>query len=141
VKKLPIPRWVLILIATLPAGIAIGIFFFIARFSMAHDETRCPFQQIETRVVSSSAIVREDSRQCLPEVEEHRWVLLRQGQREIELGRYPLESEQIERGFPWQATLEEGRVVVTVTNEGRGDIVFREPAPDGGMTEFPARME
>ncbi len=129
--KLPIPRWVLILVATLPAGIAIGIFIFIARFSMAHDESRCPFREVEARAVSADAIVREESRQCLPEVEEHRWVLLRQDRGELELGRYPL--EQIGRGFPWHADLEEGRVVVTVTNEGRGDIVFREPTPDGGI--------
>lgn len=130
--KLPIPRWVLVLVATIPAILAIGIFLFIARFSVAHDESRCPFREVETRVVGTAVVVREDSRQCLPEIEEHRWVLRREHQAELELGRYPLESEQIERGFPWRAELNDGRVVVTVTNEGRGDLVFREPTPDAG---------
>lgn len=131
--KLRIPRWVLILVATLPAIVAIGIFVFIARFSMAHDESRCPFREVETRVVGPDTVVREDSRRCLPEIEEHRWVLRREHQAELELGRYPLEAAEIEHGFPWRAALDDGRVVVTVTNEGRGELVFREPAPDGGV--------
>ncbi|MDQ3030826.1 MAG: hypothetical protein M3Y87_00250 [Myxococcota bacterium] len=129
-RKLPIPRWAVIAIAIFPAFAAIGIFLFIARFSMAHDEGRCPFSEVETRAAGERVSVREESRRCLPEIEEHRWIVVREGRPELELGRFPLESEQIEQGFPWVAVEEEGRAVVTVTNEGRGELVFREPPPD-----------
>lgn len=129
-KKLPIPRWLVIAIAVLPAVIAVGIFAFIARFAIAHDESRCPFHEVETRQAEGGAVeVREEARRCIDEVEEHRWIAVR-GARELELGRFPLEAAQIERGFPWSIELEEGRAVVTVINEGRGEIVFREPAPE-----------
>lgn len=131
-RKLPIPRWLLITMAVLPVFLAIGIFAFIARYSMAHDEARCPFSEVETRAVSAEVSIREESRRCLPEIEEHRWIAVRAGRPELELGRFPLEAENIERGFPWQAIEEDGRAVVTVTNEGRGELVFREPGPDGG---------
>ena len=132
-RRLPrIPRWALVVLGVLPAVAAIGIFVFIARFSMAHDETRCPFHEVETRAVGEQVSVREEARRCLPEIEEHRWIAVRQGRPELELGRFPLEAEQIERGFPWDAVEDEGRAVVTVTNEGRGELIFREPAPDAG---------
>lgn len=125
-----VPRW-LVVLGVLPAVFAVGIMIFIARFSMAHDEARCPFREVETREVGPAVRVREDARRCLPEIEEHRWTAIRDG-RELELGRFPLESEQIARGFPWQASVEDGRAVVTIENEGRGEIVFREPGPDAG---------
>lgn len=132
-RRLPrIPRWALVVLGVFPAVAAIGIFVFIARFSMAHDEARCPFHEVETRAVGEQVSVREESRRCLPEIEEHRWIAVRQGRPELELGRFPLEAEQIERGFPWEAVEDEGRAVVTVTNEGRGELIFREPAPDAG---------
>jgi hypothetical protein len=128
--KLPrIPRWVLFPLGVLPAVLAVGIFVFIARFSMAHDEARCPFHEVELRDLVAGVRVREEARQCLPEIEEHRWLVLRGEQAPLELGRFPLEAAHIERGFPWEASLVERRVVVTVQNVGRGEIVFREPAP------------
>lgn len=131
-KRIPLPpRWVLMVLGGLPALLAIGIFVFIARFQLAHDEGRCPFHEVETRVVSPDLRVREDARRCLEEIEEHRWLVLRTGAEPLELGRFPLEAEQTERGFPWTAELEDARVVVTITNEGRGELVFREPGASG----------
>ena len=127
-KRIPLPpRWVLMVLGMLPAVLALGIFAFIARFQLAHDEGRCPFHELETRAVTPSVRVREDARRCLPEIEEHRWLVIRGGREPLELGRFPLEADQTERGFPWTATLEDGRAVVTITNEGRGELVFREP--------------
>jgi hypothetical protein len=114
----------------LPAALAIGIFVFIARFGMAHDESRCPFREVETRRVATGLEVREEARRCLPEVEEHRWLVLREGGEPRELGRYPRRTAQPGQGLPWRARERDGRVIVTVTNVGRGDIVFREPPPD-----------
>lgn len=127
-KRIPLPpRWVLVLLGTLPAILSIGIFLFIARFQLAHDETRCPFREVETRDVAPGLRLREDARRCLPEIEEHRWLVVRAGAEPLELGRFPLEADQLERGFPWTVDVEDGRAVVTVTNEGRGELVFREP--------------
>lgn len=126
----PFPKW-LVVLGALPAVLSVGTFAFIARFGMAHDESRCPFREVETRAVAPGIRVREDARRCLPEVEEHRWSALRAGRPELELGRFPLEAALIERGFPWTATIEEGRAIVTVQNEGEGEIVFREPEVGG----------
>jgi hypothetical protein len=123
-----VPKW-LVAIGVLPALLAVGIFVFIARFSIAHDEVECPFHEVETRTVAEGARIREEARRCIPEIEEHRWLALRGEGEGLELGRFPLESAQIERGFPWSAAVDDGRMVVTVTNEGRGDLVFREPPP------------
>lgn len=123
------PLW-LVAIGVLPAFFAVGIFVFIARIGIAHDESRCPFHEVETRVVSAQVSVREEARRCLPEMEEHRWLAIRGRAPPLELGRFPLAAERIDAGFPWAAREEAGRVVVTVTNVGRGDLVFREPAPD-----------
>ena len=136
-KDRPIPRW-LVVLGVLPAVLAVGIFGFIARFSLAHDEGRCPFAEVETRQVGPGLQVRQESRRCLPEIEEHRWLAVRGGAR-LELGRFPLEADQVERGFPWTATLESGHAVVTVQNEGRGELVFREPGRDGALPRGPAR--
>lgn len=127
-RRIPLPpRWVLVVLGTLPALLSIAIFVFIARFQLAHDETRCPFHEVETRDVAPGLRVREDARRCLPEIEEHRWLVVRAGAEPLELGRFPLEAEQMERGFPWTAEVEDGRAVLTITNEGRGELVFREP--------------
>jgi hypothetical protein len=128
-RRVSIPRSVLVGLAIAPAVIAVGIFGFIARYSLAHDEARCPFSEVETRA-SGEVQVREESRRCLPEIEEHRWLAIRDGRAPLELGRYPLEAERVEHGFPWEVRQEEGRAVVTVINEGRGEIVFREPPPE-----------
>lgn len=127
-----VPRW-LVAIGVLPAIFAIAIMIFIARYSIAHDEARCAFREVETRELGPGVQVREDARRCLPEIEEHRWTAIRQGAPERELGRFPLESDQIDRGFPWSARLEDGRAIVTIQNEGRGELVFREPGADAGI--------
>lgn len=126
------PHPALVLIAILPALLAIGVFIFVARYEIAHDDARCPFQEVRSAQVAG-ATVREDSRRCLDDVEEHRWVVLREGFAETEIGRYPLEAAHFDEGFPWEVRAEEGRAVVAVTNPGRGEMIFREPIPDGGM--------
>jgi len=116
----------------LPGVFSIFIMFFIARYSILHDEGRCPYVHVETRDVGAGLRVREESRRCIDEVEEHRWLVERGTAPPRELGRYPLEAEQIEQGFPWRATVEDQRVVITILNEGRGELVLREPAPSEG---------
>jgi hypothetical protein len=124
------PPWWLVVIGTLPAVVAIGILAFVARLGIASDESRCPFHEVETREVAPGISIREESRRCIEEIEEHRWLSVREGESPLELGRFPLEAAQIDDGFPWSARIDEGRAVVTVTNVDRGDLVFREPDAD-----------
>lgn len=123
---------VLFVIATAPIAFAIFFFVFIARSEVAFDETRCPYVEQELREVRSGVSVREERRTCQDGVEEHRWVLLRNGREPLELGRRRLEAALYE-GYSWAATEPEGRVRIEILNPGQHPRVFREPAPDAGM--------
>ncbi len=133
-KKEKTPWWlpIMVVIGAAPAVFAIFIFVFILRSGLAHDETRCPFSDVETRQLDAHAAVLEQSRRCVEDVEEHRWMVVREGSAPLELGRMPLEQERIAEGFPWQARIEDDRVIIDVTNEPRGPFTLREPFPDGG---------
>ncbi|MBN8615810.1 MAG: hypothetical protein J0L92_34775 [Deltaproteobacteria bacterium] len=137
-EKKKTPWWlpIIVVLGAAPAIFSLYILYFISRYSIAHDEERCPYVHVETRDVSAGVRVREESRRCIDEVEEHRWLVQRGTEPPMELGRYPLEAAQIEDGFPWTATLDDARVVITVQNQGRGEIVLREPRP-GEMPEGP----
>lgn len=126
------PLWVYpaVFFGALPAVFAVGILGFITWYSMAHNEANCPYSHVVTRPVGDGASVREESRRCIDAVEEHRWIVERGTAEPRELGRYPLEAAQIERGFPWTADIEDGRVVIRIENEGRGEFVLREPTED-----------
>lgn len=126
------PLWVYpaVFFGALPAVFAVVILGFITWYSMAHSEETCPYHHVVTRPVGDGASVREDARRCIDAVEEHRWVVERGTAEPLELGRYPLEAAQIERGFPWTAAIEDGRVVIRIGNEGRGEFVLREPTDD-----------
>lgn len=130
-EKKKTPWWlpIIVVLGAAPAVFALYILYFITRYSMAHDEGRCPYEHVETRPVAAGVRVREESRRCIDEVEEHRWLVERGTAPLDELGRYPLEADQISLGFPWVAAIEDGRVVITVQNQGRGEIVLREPLP------------
>jgi hypothetical protein len=130
-KKTPLWVKIIVVVGALPGVLSVFIMIFIARYSILHDEERCPYAHVETRDVGSGVRVREESRRCMDEVEEHRWLVERGTAPPLELGRYPLEAEQIPRGFPWRAEVEEQRVVITITNEGRGELVLREPRSTG----------
>lgn len=123
------PWWlpIIVVLGAAPAVFSLYILYFITSYSIAHDEDTCPYQARETRDVSAGVRVREEARRCIDEVEEHRWLVERGTAPPNELGRYPLEAAQIEQGFPWVASIEEGRVVITIQNQGRGEIVLREP--------------
>lgn len=131
-KKTPWWLPILVVLGALPAVFAIGIFLFAMRTGCAHDETRCPFHDVTTRPLEGHASVLEQSRRCIDEVEEHRWMVVRDGEAPVELGRMPLEAERIPEGFPWEARIEDDRVIIDVTNEPRGIFTLREPFPDGG---------
>ena len=141
--KNPWIKRLLFVLAIAPAIGAIVIFALIARSELAHDESRCPYSEAELREITPHKSIREESRLCEPGVEDHRWVLLEDGQEPLELGRRRLASEHWARGYAWTAAerQEEGdderRVRLEIRNVGLEPRVFREPPADGHLEVRP----
>src|SRR5262245_35659916 len=53
------------------------IFGLIVRSESAHDEASCPFKKLSERTLGDALVV-EETRSCLPQVEERRWLVSRQ---------------------------------------------------------------
>lgn len=112
-------------------GMMLLMGYFIARSELAHDEVDCPFVSGGERSIEGGLSIREDARRCQDGIEERRWVLLRPGEPERELGRRRLHRELFEdEGYGWTTTIEGDAVVVTVRNPGVPDGELREIAPD-----------
>ena len=124
-------RPLLIVLATAPLAVIALSMVLMARSTVAFDEDRCPYQEGQTRSVSEGVSVREDARNCQPGVEERRWVLLREGEEPLELGRRRLSESGFE-GYTWTATEEDERVRIEVQTPGLDPRIFREPSPDAG---------
>jgi hypothetical protein len=122
-------RPLLIVLATAPVGVAVFAFAFMVHSEVAFDEDRCPYRTREERSVGDAVSVREEARACSDGVEEHRWVLLRDGDAPLELGRRRLVAE-LYQGYTWEAREENGRVRIEIRNPGQDPRVFREPGPD-----------
>lgn len=125
-------RPLLIVLATAPLLVVAFSLFLMSRSELAFDEARCPYERGEERLVHAGVSVREDTRACAPGVEEHRWILLRDGEEPLELGRRRLDARYY-RGYTWTAREERGRVSIEIRNPGQEPRVFREPAPDAGQ--------
>jgi hypothetical protein len=126
-------RPLLIALATAPIGLLAIIMIFIVRSEMAFDESRCPYRAREERTFREGTRVREDARTCQDGVEEHRWVLVRDGRPPLELGRRRLASRYYDN-YRWSIVEREGRVRVEVHNRGVGPRAYGEP-PDAGVTK------
>lgn len=121
-------RPLLIVLATAPIGIAIFAFAIMARSELAFDEESCPYEEREERTAGAARVV-EQARTCQDGVEEHRWLLYREGFAPIELGRRRLDARYYE-GYSWTAEEEDSRVRIEITNPGLPMRAFREPGPD-----------
>lgn len=123
---LPLPRWALWLM--LPGIIApLFIFAFILLTESAHDPSRCPFREVERRTIAPEVVVIEQARNCVGEVEEHRYTVARDGETRL-LGERRFEAERFAEGrYRWKATItEQGEVQVLVHNAGQTDLLLRE---------------
>jgi hypothetical protein len=126
-------RVVAIVLATAPIGVLVFVLIFVARTELAFDEERCPYVEGELRSVAAGVAIREDARVCQEDVEERRWVLLRERQPPLELGRRRLGTELWGEGYTWSAHVDdEGRVRVEIQNPSQPPRLFREPAADAG---------
>ncbi len=118
-------RPILIVLATAPIGIIVFSMLFMGRSELAFDEARCPFEEGELRIVNERVSVREDERTCQEGVEEHRWVLLRDGQEPHEIARRRLDASYFE-DYSWSASEEDGNVTIEIRNPGQDPRIFRE---------------
>ncbi len=124
---------VLVVIATAPIGLAIFSFIFMARSELAFDEATCPFVEREVRQVAEGIRVREEERTCQPGVEEHRWVVLRDGEPDYPIGQRRLSAE-IYEDYSWSAELRGTHVRLEI-DDGTLEFprVFNERLPDAGV--------
>jgi hypothetical protein len=121
-----LPRWARYVILPGLFG-PLFILGFIFVTELAHDETRCPYQLGETRVLSPEVSVREDHRTCLWDVEDHRFTVVRAGAEQV-LGRRRFRAAAFLPGnYSWSAELDaKDQVHVQIRNEGHEDARFRE---------------
>lgn len=104
--------------------VLIGIF--VARSELAHDESSCPFRDVEERLVIDGIAVLDQMRRCQDGVEEHRWIVLR-GEHRREIGRRRLHEPLYEASrYSWQAEMRDGFVHIDITNSGIEPASFRE---------------
>ena len=97
-----LPRWARYLILPGVFG-PVFVLGFIFINELAHDEKRCPYIPGEIRTLGPDILVREDHRNCLWNVEDHRFTLIRAGQ-EKTLGRRRFGAEAFEPGkYSWEA--------------------------------------
>jgi hypothetical protein len=81
------------------------IFGLIFRSESAHDDATCPFAKLSERNLGEVRVI-EESRRCVPEAEERRWLVERPGKGPFELARKRLDRARYSEGrFQW--TLEE----------------------------------
>lgn len=132
-------RPLLIVAATAPIGILLFSIAMMATSELAFEDGRCPYDDDgEVRVIETGVAVREDVRRCEEGVEEHRWVLLRNGEAPEEIGRRRLRAELFGDGARWEAELDDaGYVRLTIHNPGLAPRLFKEPGPDGSVGRRP----
>lgn len=123
---LPLPRWVLWL--ALPGMLApLAIFAFILLTEKAHDDARCPFVELSRRTASPGVEVIEESRRCIADVEERRFVVVRDGQRQALGERRFAPALFAPDVYSWEIKVsEQGETHVRVAQKGHGEVVFRE---------------
>lgn len=124
-----LPRWSrYVIIPGVVGPVLIFGFIFVNQFS--HDETRCPYIQGEKREVAPSVFVRDDHRNCLGNVEDHRYSVIRDGY-EKEIGFRRFDAQAFEPGkYQWQAKISpQGEVSVDIHVDGHEDRSFREGTP------------
>jgi hypothetical protein len=121
----PLPRWAFWLM--LPGLVGpLLIFGFILFTEAAHRED-CPYREIERRPLAPRLEVLEEARNCVAEIEERRFLLLRDGASRL-LGERRFERRAFApEGYRWTAVqTPEGEVQLEVHNAGHETVLFRE---------------
>lgn len=105
--------------------------FFVARTELAHNDPECAFGfLVDQEVPGTKLQIIEERRSCMTDVEEHRWMLTRDGEAPRELGRRRLDARFYAPGkYSWHAEQTSDGVVLTIEHEGVEGASFREHAP------------
>lgn len=110
------------------------VFGLIVRSESAHDEGKCPFAKRSERSLGSAVVV-EETRSCVPEAEERRWIVQRPGQAPLEFARKRLDKGRFsDQRFSWK--LEEDaqqKLVIKLAVDGALASEFHE----ADVTETP----
>ncbi|MFT3921185.1 MAG: hypothetical protein QM778_01490 [Myxococcales bacterium] len=107
--------------------LVLSIFALIVRTESAHDESTCPFARHSERSQGEAHVV-EESRSCVPEAEEHRWIVERPGQAPLEFARKRLDKQRFsDTHFNWQLEQDEHQsLVIKLYVDGQMFSEFRE---------------
>ena len=124
-RKRKILKWAGVAVVAPAVILFLLVTIFVARTQYMHDESRCPFEPVETRRVAAGIEVVEERRACQPGVEEHRWIVRRETRPDREIGRRRLMADGYE-GYEWSASLEADFVHVHVENPGVEAARYRE---------------
>lgn len=122
-----------IIASALMAVLVLVVFALVVRSESAHDEASCPFALVGERAVGEAMVI-EEARSCVPEAEEHRWLLRRPGQTTVELGRKRLPRERFDKSrTQWKLSEDKNKqVVLEIQVDGRPFSAFHEadlPSP------------
>jgi hypothetical protein len=122
----PLPRRALWLM--LPGILApIAIFGFILLSETAHDDARCPYRELSRREVAAQVVVVEEVRNCIADVEEHRYTLRRGAHAQLLGERRFARADFAAERYAWSAKVsEQGEVQVVIKNQGHPDLLLRE---------------
>ena len=120
-------RTVGIVLSALMVVAVLAILLFIVRSERAHDEMSCPFARRSERTLEGAVVV-EETRSCLPEAEERRWLVSRNGSAPLEFARKRLPKEHFsgDRAV-WVLSLDDKKqVVLTLRVDGKVASEFHE---------------
>jgi len=111
-KRKRLVRRLGIFVSALSVLLVVSVFVLILRTENAHDEATCAFATLGERTLGD-VTVSEESRNCLPEVEERRYIVHRASGHEFELARKRLPREHFGRNrYAWELTEDEDHLLV-----------------------------
>lgn len=124
---------VLVTLALLPIAVLVYSMVLMQQNEAAFDEAVCGYEEVEVRDIAEGVRIREEGRTCQPGVEEHRWVLLRDGVEPEPIGLRRLDA-QLYRDYRWEARIrDDDRVQLEIHNGDLDPRRFIEPHDDAGV--------
>jgi hypothetical protein len=119
-------RLIGIVMSSLMVVTVLTILVLIVRTERAHDESRCAFRKLSTRN-HGAALVVEEARSCLPELEERRYLVTRASGPPFELARKRLPSAQFaDDRYRWTLRDEAQKLVLRIEIDGQLSSEFFE---------------
>lgn len=112
--------------------LVLSVFVLIVRTESAHDEQACAFASLGQQVLGNVRVV-EQVRNCLPELEERRYLVEREGRGSFELARKRLPRERFDAGrYVWSVREDDDHLLVlSMKVDGQPLSEFHEvDAPD-----------